>query len=167
MAWRGEKAKKQNNKCRTDENTPTRSAPRKTGGLQVHDDSLQSWGQTLSPPKTPSKLKGHVNAISPLMEVCPNTGRSTGDAKRCRARASPIANAPLPFSASPPSALLSQRIDPDFQGRSQKVEPTHKGSPRMEAGPTKPSSPLAEASVDRCTPPAPPVQNDTETPEYP
>lgn len=70
---------------------------------KVPDDAQSLWSQAQSPPKTPANLRGHVNAMSPLMEVCQNTGRSTGETRRCR----PEASAQLAFAASPSSAAAT------------------------------------------------------------
>lgn len=79
--------------ARTDENTPTRMRC-KASDSKAH-----------SPPKTPGTGRAH-NALSPLMEVCQNTGRSIGEMKRCRLGASPLAS-PASFCASPPLATTS------------------------------------------------------------
>lgn len=94
--------KKQRALRRGDENMPVRNGV-VPSRMKVHDEALPMWGQAQSPPRTPLKSRGHVNAISPLMEVCQNTGKSTGEMKRCRPSASPVPSAPLVLSASPPS----------------------------------------------------------------
>lgn len=78
---------------RSDENTPTRSAASMRG--KVFDDGFS--------PKTPSHLRRHVNAVSPLMEVCQNTARSAGELRRCRS--SPVAS---PATASSVAGLKMQ-----------------------------------------------------------
>lgn len=92
--WRKEKAVKQRN----DENNPSRSS-----ASSSRSEHSLIWGQAQSSPKTPMKHRGHVNAISPLMEVCQNTGKSTSERKCYRATASPTDHVPPPFSASPSS----------------------------------------------------------------
>lgn len=82
---------------------------------KVQDESLSLiWGQAAqSPPKTPNKLRGHVNAVSPLSEVCLNTGKSAGDMKRCRPSVSPPMSAQLAFAGSPPSTASASSANAD------------------------------------------------------
>jgi len=72
---------------------------------KVQDEALSlTWSQAAqSPPKTPNKLRGHVNAVSPLSEVCLNAGKPVGDMKRCRPSVSPPASVLLASAGSPPS----------------------------------------------------------------
>jgi len=91
--------------ARTDENTPTRMRCK------------ASDNKTHSPPKTPGTGRTH-NAMSPLMEVCQNTGRSIGEMKRCfsapllcRLGASPLAS-PSSFCVSPTLVATSSIAAP-------------------------------------------------------
>lgn len=67
---------------RSNENTP-RSVHHSSS--QVIDENLMPWSYTASPPLTPAKRRGHVNAISPLMEVSQNVQRPSSDVRHCRA----------------------------------------------------------------------------------
>lgn len=89
---------------RTDENTPTRIAALMRG--KVMDDTQKMWSPGSSP-KTPSSLRGHVSATSPLMEVCQNTVRSAGEPRRCRPTVSQSASPEFPFALPSPLAVAS------------------------------------------------------------
>lgn len=58
-------------------------------------------------PKTPVKRRGHVSAVSPLMEVCSNCVQSTGGQNRCRPSASSYASPQLVYGGSPHSPATS------------------------------------------------------------
>lgn len=109
-----------------DENTPLSNVRSKAGPPANKPWQMVEgmWLKASSPPKTPSKLRGHVNAQSPLMEVCQNT--AAADMRRCRPSASP---SQLSFSASPPLRLSSSSRAGSARRESTGLEAMHEDTP--------------------------------------
>lgn len=72
-------------------------------------DGKQLGGLALSSPRTPSKHRGHVNAVSPLTEVCQNSGSAVSEARRCKAAVSPVFATQLAFNGLTSPAQVNSR----------------------------------------------------------
>jgi len=88
---------------RSNENTP-HSMPRSSN--KVVDENQIPWHHISSPLLTPAKRRGHVNAVSPLMEVCQNVARSSGEVRFCRPSG---ITSPLSLAHEQASVMTSQR----------------------------------------------------------
>jgi len=140
--------KKRAAKKRNDENDPFRNPA---------SANMLLKGQ--SPPSTPTKMRGHVNAVSPLAEVCQNIGSLTDERKRCRPSPmpSPVAQTPLSLSGSPEGGTCGSRCD--IRGRQstgslveelKKCRPSPMPSPVAQAAPSLGGTPERSSCGSRC-----------------